>query len=303
MSTFAGDVSALTDEAVDQLRGKVGGAVLTAAESANGDVRAVYNAMHEGTPGVTVVASGTDDVAAAVKFAREHGLLLAVRGGGHSVAGLSTIEGGMLIDLARMNAVEVDPEKKLAVAEGGAVWGDVDNATQAHGLVAPGGVVSDTGIAGLTLGGGYGWVRRKLGLSCDSLIEAEVVTADGAVVTTSESENPDLFWALRGGGGNFGVVTSFTFKLHELGPDVAFSAVLYPLEDIRQVLEGWHEFMKTAPDEVTSVVITMTSWPLPSPMSTQPVEVLTKAASIVGGTPVTFPVLFNVAPPLVAIMQ
>ena len=168
----------------------------------------------------------------AVNFARQHGLVVAVRGGGHSIAGLSAIDGGMLIDLAAMRGVQVDAERRLAYVQGGALWGDVDRETQAFGLVAPGGVVSDTGVAGLTLGGGYGWVRRKYGLSVDALVEAQVVCADGQVRTASAESNPDLFWAIRGGGGNFGVVTSFTFALQPLGPVVGFSATFYPVEEI-----------------------------------------------------------------------
>ena len=190
------------------------GSVLTPADPGYAEVRAEFNAMHDGEPALVVSCSGTADVVDAVNFAREHGLLVAVRGGGHSVAGLSAIDGGMLIDLAPMRGVHVDPERRLAHVQGGALWGDVDRETQAFGLVTPGGVVSDTGVAGLTLGGGYGWLRRKYGLSCDNLVEAQVVCADGQVRTASADSNPDLFWAIRGGGGNFGIVTSFTFELH-----------------------------------------------------------------------------------------
>ena len=181
-----------------------------------------------------------------------------MRGGGHSIAGLSAVQGGMLLDLAAMRGVHVDSERRLAVVQGGALWADVDRETQAYGLVAPGGVVSDTGVAGLTLGGGYGWVRRKYGLSVDALVEAQVVCADGQVRTASADSNPDLFWALRGGGGNFGVVTSFTFALQPLGPVVGFSATFYPVEEIAEILRGWREFVTDAPDEVTSVVVAIT---------------------------------------------
>ena len=214
--------------------------------------------MHERQPALVVQCSGTADVVDAINFAREHGLAVAVRGGGHSIAGLSSIEGGLLIDLASMNGVQVDPEQRTARVQGGALWADVDRETQAFGLVAPGGVVSDTGVAGLTLGGGYGWVRRKFGLSCDSLVEAQVVCADGEVRTASADSNPDLFWALRGGGGNFGVVTSFTFKLHELGPMVAFSATMYPLDDLAEILRNWRAYADRRPDEVTSRRVTIT---------------------------------------------
>jgi FAD/FMN-containing dehydrogenase len=164
----------------------------------------------------------------------------------------------MLIDLAPMNAVEVDTDRRTAKVGGGAIWSELDAATQEHGLAVPGGVVSDTGVAGLTLGGGYGWLRRKLGLSCDSLLEAELVTADGSVVHASEHENPDLFWAIRGGGGNFGVVTTFTFELHEVGPEVAFAATFYPIEEAGQIQRGWRSYVEGAPDEVTSVSVTIT---------------------------------------------
>ena len=220
--------------------------------------RHVFNAMHDGRPDVTVSCTGTGDVVDAVKFARENNYTVAVRGGGHSIAGLSAIDGGLLIDLAPMSAVKVDAERKLAHVQGGALWSDVDRATQEHGLATPGGVVSDTGVAGLTLGGGYGWLRRKHGLSCDNVVEAEVVTADGEVLTASAEENPDLYWAIRGGGGNFGIVTSFTFELHPLGPEVAFSATFYPIEEYAQVLRGWREYLEGAPDEVTSVCVGIT---------------------------------------------
>ena len=220
--------------------------------------RAVFNAMHRSRPDVIASCATTDDVVAAVKRAREENLPLAVRGGGHSIAGLSAIEGGMLIDLAPMNGVEIDAERRIAKVGGGALWKDLDGAAQEHGLAVPGGVVSDTGVAGLTLGGGYGWLRRKHGLSCDSLIEAELVTADGSVVKASADENPDLFWAIRGGGGNFGIVTTFTFELHEVGPEVAFAATFYPLEDAGEIMRGWRDYVESAPDEVTSVCVTLT---------------------------------------------
>jgi FAD binding domain/Berberine and berberine like len=221
-------------------------------------VREVFNAMHPGQPDEVVSCSTAADVAAAVKSARERGLRVAVRGGGHSIAGLSAIDGGMLIDLAPMNGVRVDADNRRAYVGGGALWSDVDNATQAHGLVAPGGVVSDTGVAGLTLGGGYGWVRRKYGLSCDSVVSAEIVTADGEVLTASADENPDLYWAIRGGGGNFGIVTEFTFELHPLGPEVAFSATFYPIEEYAQILRGWRSYVEAAPNEVTTVCVSLT---------------------------------------------
>src|SRR5262245_41303324 len=239
VATLDGASADVSDAAFEELRGQLRGPAITAGDPGLEAVRKPFNAMHDGQPAVAIECSGTADVVAAVRFAHEQGLTVAVRGGGHSIAGLSSVDGGVLLDLAAMNGVQVDPAARLARVEGGALWGDVDHETQAFGLVAPGGVVSDTGVAGLTLGGGYGWVRRKLGVSCASVVEAQVVCADGAVRTASEGENEDLFWALRGGGGNFGVVTSFTFRLQELGPLVAFSATMYPLEDVAEVLRNW----------------------------------------------------------------
>ena len=251
-STLAGGTTAIADDEVEglgaQLRGRAIGA----------EARATFNAMHARTPAITAVCSGTADVIDAVRFAREHDLAVAVRGGGHSIAGLSDIDGGMLIDLSPMRGVEVDPEQRIARVQGGALWGDVDREAQAFGLVTPGGVVSDTGVAGLTLGGGYGWVRRKYGLSCDNLVEAQVVCADGQVRKASEHTNADLLWALRGGGGNFGVVTSFTFRLHPHGPIVAFAGTFYPIEEVAEVLRGYRAYVEQAPDEVTATCVTIT---------------------------------------------
>jgi FAD/FMN-containing dehydrogenase len=235
--------------------------------------------MHGGEPDVAVSCRTTTEVVNAVKLARDRGLRVAVRGGGHSIAGLSTINGGMLIDLAPMNGVEVDPERKIAKVGGGALWSDVDQETQKYGLATPGGVVSDTGVAGLTLGGGYGWLRRKFGLSCDNLLEAEIVCADGEVRTASADSHPDLYWAIRGGGGNFGVVTSFTFQLHEVGPEVAFAATFYPVEETADVLRRWREYVEQAPNEVTSVCVTITFPANPD----MPEAVHDRPVAIIGG--------------------
>ena len=251
-STLAGGTTAIDDDVLEglgaQLRGKALGA----------EARLSFNAMHQGQPAITAVCSGAADVIDAVRFAREHDLAVAVRGGGHSIAGLSDIDGGMLIDLSPMRGVQVDPDQRIARVEGGALWGDVDREAQAFGLAAPGGVVSDTGVAGLTLGGGYGWIRRKFGLSCDNVLEAQVVGPDGQMRKASATSHPDLYWALRGGGGNFGVVTSITFRLHPLGPIVAFAGTFYPIEETGQVMRGWREYVERAPDEVTSTCVTIT---------------------------------------------
>jgi FAD/FMN-containing dehydrogenase len=209
--------------------------------------------MYPGRPAIVVRASGTADVVDAVNFAREQGLLVAVRGGGHSVAGLSSVDGGLMIDLGAMNGVFVDPDARTVAVQGGAIWGDVDRETQAFGLVAPGGIVSETGVAGLTLGGGEGWVRRKHGLSCDSLVSAQLVCADGQVRTASSDDNPDLYWAIRGGGGNFGVATSLEFRLQPHGPMNAFAGVFYPADQAADVWRKFRDWASTAPDEVTAL--------------------------------------------------
>jgi FAD/FMN-containing dehydrogenase len=255
-----GGETGIDQELLDNLRTTVRGAVLTPGDPGYDAIRPVYNAMHTDRPAVVVQAAGTADVIDAINFAREQGLLLAVRGGGHSVAGLSSVDGGVLLDLALMNGVDVDPDAKLVRAQGGALWRDVDRETQVFALATPGGVVSDTGIAGLTLGGGEGWMRRKFGLSCDSLVSVQVVDASGKVRTASADTNADLFWAIRGGGGNFGVVTSFTFRLYHLGPTVAFAAAFHPIGEAPQVLRGFRAFMSGAPDEVTGLAV-MTTLP------------------------------------------
>ena len=253
MATTVEALQGIDAEALDALRMSIRGDVLMPDDPGYQTVRPAYNAMHPGSPAIVIRPTGAADVIDAVKFARAQNLEVAVRGGGHSVAGLSSIDGGMLIDLALMNGVVVDPVARTAVVQGGALWGDVDRETQAFGLVAPGGVVSDTGVAGLTLGGGEGWVRRKYGLSCDNLLAVQIVTADGELVNASETENDDLFWGLRGGGGNFGIATSFTFKLHPHGPINAFAGVFYPVEQAEQVLKGFRDWAKTVPDEISAL--------------------------------------------------
>jgi len=214
--------------------------------------RKVWNKMIDKKPGIIATCKGVSDVISAVKFAKANNLLVSVRGGGHSVAGYSVCDGGIVIDLSWMNTVMVDPEKKKVTVQGGATWLDVDQETQAFGLACPGGVVSDTGVGGLTLNGGVSWFRRYAGMSIDNLLGAEMVLADGSFVKVNENVNSDLFWAIRGGGGNFGIVTSFEFKLYELGPEVMFAACMYPRENAKEVLEGWLKFTDNAPKEITS---------------------------------------------------
>jgi FAD/FMN-containing dehydrogenase len=252
LSTLTNTPWEVPDAAIDALRMQVRGDVFTADDPGLASVRPAYNAMSPGHPALVIQPTGVADVVDAVRFAREHDLLVAVRGGGHSVAGLSSIDGGLLIDLALMNGVDVDPDARVARVQGGALWGDLDRDTQAFALVAPGGVVSDTGVAGLTLGGGEGWVRRKYGLSCDNVVSAQVVCADGQVRTASADSNADLYWAIRGGGGNFGIVTSFTFRLQPLDPTVGFAGVFYPVDAAPQVWRGFRDWAATAPDEVSA---------------------------------------------------
>jgi len=254
VATLKGSEAKISDESLEELRMMIRGDVLTPDDPGYVMVRPPYNAMHPGKPALVVQANGTADVISAVNFARDNGLIVAVRGGGHSVAGLSSVDGGILIDLARMNAVDVDPEARIVRVQGGALVGDMDHETQAFGLVAPCGVVSDTGVAGLTLGGGEGWLRRKHGLSIDNLLSVQLVCADGQVRTASADSNPDLFWAVRGGGGNFGVATSFTFQCHPVGPIVAFAGVFHPVEDAENVYRAFRDWAKTVPNEISALI-------------------------------------------------
>jgi FAD/FMN-containing dehydrogenase len=242
---------------IEELRTRLRGPLLTAEHADYEQARQVWNGMIDRRPALIARCSGTADVVAAVNFARTHDLLVSVRGGGHNVAGSAVCDGGLMIDLSSMKGIYVDPQKRTAHTQGGATWGDLDRETQLHGLATPGGVVSTTGIAGLTLGGGLGWLRNKYGLSCDNLLSVEIVTADGQVRTASAVEHADLFWGLRGGGGNFGVVTSFEFQLHPVGPDVATCLVLYPAERTRELMAVWRDFVATAPDEFGSVAFMM----------------------------------------------
>jgi FAD/FMN-containing dehydrogenase len=259
MVTTAAQHLDLTD--VDDLASMVSGEAIRPGDPAYDEARRVWNGMIDRRPAAIVRCRGVADVIACVRFAAEHRLLLAVRGGGHNVAGFGTCDGGLVIDLSAMRSVRVDPGRRVARAEGGATWGDLDRETQAFGLATPGGLVSTTGIAGLTLGGGQGWLRRSYGMTCDNLISADVVTADGQLLVASETENPHLFWALRGGGGNFGVVTSFEYRLHPVGPLIAFAGPVYPLDQSVRVMEGFREFVADAPDEINA---SATWWSIPA---------------------------------------
>jgi hypothetical protein len=225
--------------------------------------RAVWNGAIDRRPRLIARCIGNADVVAAVRFAREHELEIAVRGGGHNVAGTAVCDDGIVIDLSAMRTVRVHPADRTAWVQGGALWGDVDHETQAHGLATTGGIVSHTGVAGLTLGGGVGWLMRKHGLTIDNLLAADVVTAGGELVHASEDEHPDLFWALRGGGGNFGVVTSFEFRLHPLGPTITAGPILWDAAEAGEVLRFYRDFIRDAPDELGTVVRFGTAPPIP----------------------------------------
>ncbi len=217
------------------------------------EARSVWNAMIDRRPAIITRCQNVDDVIAAVKLAKLKDLPIAVRGGGHNVAGHAVGQGSVMIDLSDMRDVKVDAEKRVAIVEGGALWRDVDRASQVHGLATPGGLISDTGVGGLTLSGGIGWLRAKHGLSIDNLIAANVVTADGNLIRASSDENPDLLWALKGGGGNFGVVVQFEFALHSIGPEVMFAAPIYALEDGPGPIRAWRDFLAKHGDVVGSL--------------------------------------------------
>lgn len=240
------------------------GRLITAGHADYDTARAVWNGAVDRRPRVIARCAGTGDVAAAVRFARDHDLEIAVRGGGHNVAGTAVCDDGIVIDLSGMRAVSVDPAGRTARVQGGALWGDVDGATQAHGLATTGGIVSHTGVAGLTLGGGIGFLMRSCGLAVDNLLSAEVVTADGGTVRAAPDEHPDLFWALRGGGGNFGAVTSFRFALHPVGPTVLAGPVFWAAEDTADVLRFYRDFTAGAPDALGTVVRLGRVPPLPA---------------------------------------
>jgi FAD/FMN-containing dehydrogenase len=244
---------------IDGFRGQL----VTADHTDSDTARAVWNGAVDRRPRLIARCSGTADVAAAVRFARDHDLEIAVRGGGHNVAGTAVCDDGIVIDLTAMRAVWVDPAGGTARVQGGALWGDVDHETQAHGLATTGGIVSHTGVAGLTLGGGIGFLMRKHGLVVDNLLAAEVVTAEGSIIRASAHEHPDLFWALRGGGGNFGVVTTFQFALHPLGPTVMAGPVFWAADDTTHVLRSYRDFVAEAPDELGTVIRLGTVPPLP----------------------------------------
>ncbi len=248
---------------LNALKASLRGAACSPADSGYDEARTIWNAMIDRRPGLVVRCQGAADVMQAVALARKHGLALSVRGGGHNIAGSAVCEGGLLIDLSPMRWVTVDPSARRANVGPGATLADVDRETQAFGLALPTGINSTTGIAGLTLGGGFGWLTRKFGMTIDNLISADVVTAKGELLRASEKDNPDLFWAIRGGGGNFGIVTNFEFKLHPVGPQVLSGLVIHPFADAKNILTKYQPILANAPDELTCWAVMRKAPPLP----------------------------------------
>jgi len=258
--TRKGGEITLTENAIQKFRESLRGELIQRAHPGYNDARKVYNAMHDRHPSLLIWAVGVPDVIAVIKFARDHDLLLAVRGGGHNVAGFGTCDGGVVLDLRRMKGIRVDPERRTVHAEGGCTWGDLNDATHAIGMATTGGIVSSTGIGGLTLGGGLGYLERKCGLSCDNLLSADIVMADGGFLTCSQDRETDLFWAIRGGGGNFGVVTSFEFRLHPV-KEIFGGPIFFPLDG--DVVRAYRDFILMAPEELGAIFAFTMAPPLP----------------------------------------
>jgi FAD/FMN-containing dehydrogenase len=264
----------VADTNIEQLASGFSGRVLRPGDAGYDEARTIFNGMIDRKPLVIAQPATTEDVVKAVKFGRENGLLTSVKGGGHSASGHAIADGGLEIDLSLLKAITVDPEKRTAVAEGGVCWGEFDAATQAHGLAVTGGRVPSTGIGGLTLGSGSGWLERKLGYTVDNMMGAEVVTADGEVLHASESENQELFWGLRGGGGNFGVVTKFEYRLHPIGPMVFGGMLIFPRPRAVELIKAYRDFMETAPDDIGGGIALLCAPPLdfvPEPLHGMPI--------------------------------
>ena len=257
--TNTGANTVLTEALVEEFQVSLRGPLLQPGDAGYDDARIVWNGMIDRKPALIARCAGVSDVIQAVNFARDNHLLVSVRGGGHNITGYAVNDGGVVIDLSQMKSVRVDLAKNTARAEAGLTWGEYNHETQAFGLASTGGVVSTTGISGLSLGGGLGWLMGKHGLTCDCLLSADIVTADGKFLTASNTENSDLFWGLRGGGGNFGIVTSFEFQLYPVGPTVLGGMVIYPMSQAKEVLRFYREFARTCPDELTAFAALMTS--------------------------------------------
>ena len=265
------------------LRSQLRGSLCYPGEPEYDQARTIWNAMVDKRPAAVIRAAGSDDVVRAVDFARDRQLLLSIRGGGHNIAGNAVCDGGLMIDLSAMKSVRIDPSNRTARVEPGVLLAEFDKEAQAFGLATPLGINSTTGVAGLTLGGGFGWVSRKLGLTVDNLLSADVVLAEGALVHASPNENEDLFWAIRGGGGNFGVVTSFEFRLHPVGPEVLAGLIVHPLSKAKQILQGYRRVAADAPDDLSCWAVMRKAPPLPFiPSEFHGKEVLILALCYVG---------------------
>jgi FAD/FMN-containing dehydrogenase len=274
-----------SNKIIEKLKGKVKGQIVLPDDPNYNKVREIWNAMIDRRPAVIVQCAATDDVLHAISYARENGLELSIRGGGHNIAGSALCDNGVLIDLSNMKTVSVDAQNRRASVEPGATLGDFDKAVQAHGLATPTGINSTTGIAGLTLGGGFGWLTRKYGMTIDSLVSVDMVTADGRKKHVSEDENADLFWAIRGGGGNFGVVTRFEFALYPVGPEILAGLLVFPLNQAKQVLQKYREFVKSAPEELNIWAVLRKAPPLPFlPENVHGKEVIVLAVFYAGDT-------------------
>lgn len=270
---------------LETLRSKVAGQVLLPDDGRYDEARKIWNAMIDRRPAVIVQCAQADDVVHAIAFARERGLDISIRGAGHNIAGNAVCDDGVMIDFSAMRAVRVDAAKKRAYVEPGATLHDFDEAAQAHALATPVGINSTTGISGLTLGGGFGWLTRKYGMTIDNLVSAEVITADGKTMPASTNENADLFWAIRGGGGNFGVVTRFEFELHPVGPEVLAGLIVFPFAQAKQVLSRYRQFAQSAPEELNVWAVLRKAPPLPFlPESVHGREVVVLALFYAGDT-------------------
>jgi len=265
MSSAGGNATpqSVTHESLETLRASLRGTLHLPGEPGYDAARTIWNAMIDRKPAAIVRAAGAADVIQAVGFARTHALTLAVKGAGHNIAGNAVCQGGLMLDLSPMKSVRIDPVAKVARVEPGVTLGEFDREAQAFGLATPTGINSTTGIAGLALGGGFGWLSRQHGLTADNLISADVVTADGRLLHATDKENPDLFWAIRGGGGNFGVVTSFEFRLHRVGPEVLAGLIVHPFARAKELLDGYRKFVAQSPDELTTWAVLRKAPPLP----------------------------------------
>lgn len=283
MRGIGGEDVAVDSASITELGGQLTGRLIQQGDAEYDEARSIWNAMIDRQPGLIVECGSAADAQHAVRFARQHGVLMAVRGAGHNIAGNAVCDGGLVISFSSMRDVSVDAAVRTATVQPGATLGDLDSATQAHGLATPVGINSTTGVAGLTLGGGFGWLSRKHGLTVDNLVAADVVTAAGDLVRASADENADLFWGIRGGGGNFGIVTSFEFALHPVGPEVLAGLVVHPFSDAGAVLRAWRDFCAYAPDECSVWVVMRQAPPLPFlPEAVHGKEVVVLAAVYAG---------------------